>query len=36
MWKKLPGERISLRILRDDQSLDLEVVGADRADRYRS
>lgn len=36
MWKKRPGERISFRVLRDDQSLDLEVVGADRADRYRS
>ena len=36
MWKKLPGERISFRILREDQSFDLEVVGGDRADRYRS
>jgi serine protease Do len=36
MWKKRPGERISFRILRDDQSFDLEVVGGDRADRYRS
>lgn len=36
MWKKLPGERISFRILRDDQSFDVEIVGADRADRYRS
>ena len=36
MWKKRPGERISLRILRDDQSFDLDVVGGDRADRYRS
>jgi hypothetical protein len=36
MWKKRPGERISFRILRDDQSFDLEIVGADRADRYRS
>jgi hypothetical protein len=25
-----------LRILRDDQSFDLEVVGGNRADRYRS
>ncbi len=36
MWKKRPGERISFRILRDDQSLDLEVVGGDRADRYKT
>jgi S1-C subfamily serine protease len=36
MWKKRPGDRISLKILRDEQSLELEVVGGDRADRYRS
>jgi len=36
MWKKRPGERITFRILREDQSFDLEVVGGDRADRYRS
>ncbi|HXV83730.1 MAG TPA: trypsin-like peptidase domain-containing protein, partial [Candidatus Binatia bacterium] len=36
MWRKRPGERISLRILRDDQSFDLEVVGGNRADRYRT
>ncbi len=36
MWKKRPGERISFRILREDQSLDVAVVGGDRADRYRS
>jgi len=36
MWKKRPGERISFHILRDDQSFDLEIVGGDRADRYRS
>ena len=36
MWKKHPGERISFRILRDDQSFDLEIVGGDRADRYRT
>jgi serine protease Do len=36
MWKKRPGERISFRILRDEQSFDLEVIGGDRADRYRS
>lgn len=36
MWKKRPGERISLRILRDDQSFDLEIIGGDRADRYRT
>ena len=36
MWKKRPGERISFRILRDDRSFDLEVVGGDRAERYRT
>lgn len=36
MWKKRPGERISFRILRDEQSFDLEVVGGDRAERYRT
>lgn len=36
MWRKRPGERISLRVLREDQSFDLEVVGGNRADRYRS
>jgi len=36
MWKKRPGERISFRILRDDQSFDLEIVSGDRADRYRT
>ena len=36
MWKKRPGERISFRILRDQQSFDLEVIGGDRSERYRS
>jgi serine protease Do len=36
MWKKRPGERILFRILRDEQSLELEVTGGDRAERYRS
>ena len=36
MWKKRPGERISFRILRDEQSLDLVVTGGDRTERYRS
>jgi S1-C subfamily serine protease len=36
MWKKKPGERISFRILRDDESLDLAVVGADRRSHLRS
>jgi S1-C subfamily serine protease len=36
MWKKRPGERISFKILRDDQSLELEVIGGSRADRYRT
>ena len=36
MWKKRPGESISFRILRDDQAIELAVVGGDRADRYRN
>ncbi len=36
MWKKRPGERILFRILREEQSFELEVIGGDRADRYRS
>jgi S1-C subfamily serine protease len=36
MWRKQPGERISLRILRDDQSFELDIVGGNRADRYRT
>jgi serine protease Do len=36
MWKKRPGERISFRILRDQQALELEVISGDRVDRYRS
>jgi S1-C subfamily serine protease len=36
MWKKRPGERISFKIMRDDQSFDLDVIGGDRADRYRT
>ncbi|HZD41110.1 MAG TPA: S1C family serine protease [Terriglobales bacterium] len=34
LWKKHPGERILLRVLRNDSSLDLEVQGADRWDHY--
>ncbi|MDH3444872.1 MAG: PDZ domain-containing protein, partial [Deltaproteobacteria bacterium] len=36
MWKKRPGEPILFKILRDEQSIELEVTGGDRADRYRS
>jgi S1-C subfamily serine protease len=36
IWKKRPGEQISFHILRDDESLDLSVIGADRSDFYRS
>ncbi len=36
IWKKKPGERISLHILREDESLNLEVVTGDRWDFYRS
>jgi serine protease Do len=36
MWKKRPGETISFRILREEQSFELDVIGGDRSDRYRS
>jgi S1-C subfamily serine protease len=36
MWKKRPGEPISFRILREEQSFELDVIGGDRSDRYRS
>ena len=36
IWKKRPGERISFRILRDEQSFEVEVIAGNRADRYRS
>jgi len=36
MWKKKPGERMSFRVLREDESLDLAVVGADRRAQLRS
>ena len=35
IWKKRPGERISFHILRDEESLDLAVVGGDRWNFYR-
>jgi serine protease Do len=36
LWKKRPGERICFRILREEQSFELDVIGGDRSDRYRS
>jgi S1-C subfamily serine protease len=36
IWKFKPGERISFRILREAEALDLEVIGGDRQDFYRS
>lgn len=36
IWKKRPGERISFRILRDEESLNLDVVSGDRWDFYRA
>jgi len=36
IWKKRPGERISFRILREEESLNLEVISGDRWDFYRS
>ncbi|MGH7834511.1 MAG: S1C family serine protease [Candidatus Binatia bacterium] len=36
MWKKKPGDRIAFRILRDEESFMLEVIGGNRWDYYRS
>ena len=36
IWEKAPGETMSLRVLRDDEALDLEVIGRDRWDFYRT
>jgi serine protease Do len=36
MWKKKPGDRISFRILRDEESFMLEVISGNRWDYYRS
>ncbi len=35
LWKKKPGEKIALHILRDEESLNLEVVSGDRWNFYR-
>lgn len=36
MWQKTPGEPISFRILREEESLSLDVISGDRWDFYRS
>lgn len=36
LWKKRPGERICLRVLRNETSIELNVIGADRRKRYGS
>ena len=36
LWKKRPGERISLRVLRNETSIELNLIGADRRNRYGS
>jgi S1-C subfamily serine protease len=36
IWKKRPGERISFRVLREEEALNLEVVSGNRWDFYRS
>jgi S1-C subfamily serine protease len=36
IWKNKPGEQISLHILREDESLELQVIGGDRHAFYRS
>ena len=35
MWKKRAGERISFRILRDEEALDLDVISGDRLEFSR-
>ncbi len=35
MWKKKPGERILLRVLRDDESIEVAAIAGDRRDQYR-
>ena len=35
IWKKQPGERISMRILREEEAVNLEVIGANRRDYNR-
>lgn len=36
IWKRSPGERISLRILREEESINLEVIGGNRWEFYQS
>ncbi len=36
IWKKKPGERILLHVLREEESIDLAVIGGDRRNFYRS
>jgi S1-C subfamily serine protease len=36
IWKKRPGERISFRVLREDESVNLDVISEDRWDFYRN
>jgi serine protease Do len=35
LWKKRTGERISLRVLRNETGIEINVIGGDRRDRYR-
>jgi S1-C subfamily serine protease len=35
IWKKQPGERISMHILREEEAVNLEVIGANRRDYNR-
>ncbi|HWP59231.1 MAG TPA: trypsin-like peptidase domain-containing protein [Candidatus Acidoferrales bacterium] len=35
LWTRRPGERISMRVLREEEALNLEVVGANRRDYNR-
>jgi serine protease Do len=34
LWKKRPGEPISLRVLRNETSVELSIIGVDRTKRY--
>ena len=35
IWKKRPGEKVSFRVLRDEESINVAVIGGDRREFYR-
>lgn len=36
LWQHRPGDRIPVKILRESETIELEIIGGDRAERYRS